>query len=159
MANNKFVGDTSLGASEFHSYLLADTTTRRCLKAMEVFTVPFRFLCDYADQYEEHMACIAKKLEIQKGEIASFHEKSQQVPEHSKGEKLSGLASCSVPLEKARTWARGGGPINMDDVVKKELDLILSLLQLYVSTPFTIQLFFNRPCSDNHLSQFSFSTG
>jgi hypothetical protein len=25
MVNNKFVGDTSLGASEFHSILLADT--------------------------------------------------------------------------------------------------------------------------------------
>jgi hypothetical protein len=51
------------------------------------------------------MKFIAKKLEILKIEIASFHEKNQQVPEHSKGEKLSGLASCSVPLEIARTWA------------------------------------------------------
>jgi hypothetical protein len=34
MANNKFVGDKSIGASEFHSRLLTDT-------------VPFRFMCDY----------------------------------------------------------------------------------------------------------------
>jgi hypothetical protein len=54
------------------------------------------------------MTFIAKKLEILKGEISCFHGKSQQVPEHSKGEKISGLASCSVPLEKARTWVRGG---------------------------------------------------
>jgi hypothetical protein len=53
------------------------------------------------------MSFIARKLEILKGEIALYHEKSQQVPEHSKGEKLADLASCSVPLEKARTWARG----------------------------------------------------
>jgi hypothetical protein len=33
MANNKFVGCTSLGASEFHSCLLADTASRRKLKA------------------------------------------------------------------------------------------------------------------------------
>jgi hypothetical protein len=43
MANNKFVGDTSLGASEFHSRLLADTASRRKLKAREAFTVPFCF--------------------------------------------------------------------------------------------------------------------
>jgi hypothetical protein len=53
------------------------------------------------------MSFIARRLEILKDEIAVFHEKSQQVQEHSKGEKLSGLGSCSVPLEKARTWARG----------------------------------------------------
>jgi hypothetical protein len=49
---------------------------------------------------------IARRLEILKDEIAVFHEKNQQVPEHSKDEELSGLGSCSVPLEKARTWAR-----------------------------------------------------
>jgi hypothetical protein len=43
MANNKFVGATSLGASDFHSRLLADTASRRKLKAREAFTVPFRF--------------------------------------------------------------------------------------------------------------------
>jgi hypothetical protein len=53
------------------------------------------------------MSFIARRLEILKYEIAVFHEKSQQVPDHSKGEKLSGLGSCSVPLEKSRTWARG----------------------------------------------------
>jgi hypothetical protein len=53
------------------------------------------------------MSFIARRLEILRNEIAVFHEKSQQVPEHSKGEKLSDLGSCSVPLEKARTWARG----------------------------------------------------
>jgi hypothetical protein len=107
MANNKFVGCTSLGESEFHSGLLADTASRTKLKAREAFTVSFCFLYDYADQSEEHMTFIAKKLEILKGEIASFHGKSQKVPEHSKGEKLSGLASYSIPLEKARTWVRG----------------------------------------------------
>jgi hypothetical protein len=53
------------------------------------------------------MSFIATRLETLKEDIAVFHEKSQQVPEHSKGEKLAGLGSCSVPLEKARTWARG----------------------------------------------------
>jgi hypothetical protein len=108
MANNKFVSDMSLGTSEFHSILLADTASRRKLKAREAFTVPFRFLCDYADQCDEHMSFIERKLEILKGEIALYHEKSQQVPEHSKGEKLDGLASCNVPLGKAITWDRGG---------------------------------------------------
>jgi hypothetical protein len=107
VANNKFVGSASLGASDFHSRLLADTASRRKLKAREAFTVPFRFLCDYADQSDQHMSFIARRLEILKDEIAVFREKSQQVPEHSKGENLSGLGSCSVPLEKARTWARG----------------------------------------------------
>jgi hypothetical protein len=50
MANNKCVGDTSLGASEFHPRLMSDTATRRKLKARESFTVHFRFFCDYADQ-------------------------------------------------------------------------------------------------------------
>jgi hypothetical protein len=77
------------------------------LKAREAFTVPFRFLCDYADQSDQHMPFIEMRLEILKDDIAAFHEKSQQVPEHSKGEKLSGLGSCSVPLKKTRTWARG----------------------------------------------------
>jgi hypothetical protein len=81
MANSKFVGDTSLGASEFHS-LLADTASRRKLKAKEAFTAPFRFLFNYADQSYEHMSFIENKLEILKGEIASSHEKSQQMPEH-----------------------------------------------------------------------------
>jgi hypothetical protein len=107
MVNNKFVGVTSVGASDFHSRLLAETASRRKLKAREAFTVPFRFLCDYDDQSDQHMSFIATRLEILKDEIAVFHEKNQQVPEHSKGEKLSGLGSCSVPLEKVRTWARG----------------------------------------------------
>jgi hypothetical protein len=66
ITSNKFVGDTYLGASEFHSRLLSDTTTRRKLKAREAFTVPFYFLCDCADQSEEHMSFIAAKLEILK---------------------------------------------------------------------------------------------
>jgi hypothetical protein len=107
MANNKFVGAASIGASEFNSRLLADMAPRRKLKAREAFTVPFRFLCDYADQSDQHMSFIAMRLEILKDDIAVFHGKNQQVPEHSKGEKLSGLGSCSVPLEKSRTWARG----------------------------------------------------
>jgi hypothetical protein len=53
------------------------------------------------------MSLIAMRLEILKDEIAVLHEKIQQVPDHLKGEKLSGLGSCSVPLEKSRTWARG----------------------------------------------------
>jgi hypothetical protein len=52
------------------------------------------------------MYFIAKNLEILKGEIALHHEES-----------LAGLASCSVPLKKTRTWTRGK-PTNMDDVVK-----------------------------------------
>jgi hypothetical protein len=107
MANKKNVGDASLGASEFHSRLMTDTASRRKLEAREAFTVPFRLLCDHADQSDEHMSFNANKFEISKGEILLYHEKSQQVPEHSNGDKLSGLASCSVPLEKARTWARG----------------------------------------------------
>jgi hypothetical protein len=107
MANNNFVGATFLGTNDFHSRLLADTESRRKLKAREAFTVPFRFLCDYAVQSDQHMSFIARRLEILKDEIVVYHEKSQQVPEHSKGEKLAGLASCSVPLKKARTRARG----------------------------------------------------
>jgi hypothetical protein len=53
------------------------------------------------------MSFIARRLEILKDEIAVFHEKNQKVPEHSKGEKLYSLGSCSVPLKKARTWERG----------------------------------------------------
>jgi hypothetical protein len=107
MVNNKCVCATSIGASDFNSRLLADTASRRKLKAREAFTVPFCFLCNYADQSDQHMSFIARKLEILKGEIAVYHEKSQQVQEYSKGEKLAGLASCSVPLEKSQTWARG----------------------------------------------------
>jgi hypothetical protein len=107
MANNKFVGATSIGVSYFHSRILADTASRRKLKAREAFTVPFRFLCDYADQSDQLMSFIAMRLEILKDDIALFHEKNQQVPEHSNGEKLSGLGACSVPLKKARTWGRG----------------------------------------------------
>jgi hypothetical protein len=106
MANNKFVGATHIGASDFHSRLLADTASRRKLKAREAFTIPFHCLCDYADQSDKHMSFIAMRLETLKEDIAVFHEKNHQVPEHSKGEKLSGLGPCSVPLEKARTWAR-----------------------------------------------------
>jgi hypothetical protein len=43
MMNNKFFSDTSLGASDFHSRLLADNASRRKLKAREAFTVPFLF--------------------------------------------------------------------------------------------------------------------
>jgi hypothetical protein len=106
MVNNKFVGATLIGASDFHSRLLADMASRRKLKAREAFTVPFRFICDYADKSDQHMYFIAMRLEILKDDIVVFHEKNQQVPEHSKGEKLSGLGSCSVPLKKARTLAR-----------------------------------------------------
>jgi hypothetical protein len=106
MVNNKFFGATSIGASDFNSRLLADIAPRRKLKASEAFTVPFHFLCDYADQSDQHISFIARRIKILKGEMSVFHEKIQQVPEHSKGEKLAGLASCSVPLEKARTWAR-----------------------------------------------------
>jgi hypothetical protein len=44
MGNNNFVGATNIGASDFHSSLLADTASQRKLKARETFTVPFRFL-------------------------------------------------------------------------------------------------------------------
>jgi hypothetical protein len=110
MVNNKFVGATSIGASEFHSRLLADTASRIKLKAREAFTVPFRFLCDYADQSDQHMSFIARRLEILKYDIAVFHEKNQQVPEHSKGEKLSGLGSCSVRLKKIQNLGKGKIP-------------------------------------------------
>jgi hypothetical protein len=50
MANKKFLGATPVGAIDFHSRWFADTASRRKLKAREAFTVPFRFLCDYADQ-------------------------------------------------------------------------------------------------------------
>jgi hypothetical protein len=84
---SKFVGDTNIGASDFHSRLFADTASRRKRKAREAFIVPFRFLCDYADQSDQHMSFIAMRLKTLKEEIAVFHEKNQQVPEHSKGEK------------------------------------------------------------------------
>jgi hypothetical protein len=82
MANNKFVGATSIGASNFHSRLLSYTASQRKRKAREAFTVPFRFLCDYADQSDQHMSFISTRLEILKDDIAVFHEKTQQVPEH-----------------------------------------------------------------------------
>jgi hypothetical protein len=44
------------------------------------------------------MSFIATRLEILKDEIAVFHEKNQQVLEHSKGEMLSGVGSFIVPL-------------------------------------------------------------
>jgi hypothetical protein len=50
MVNNKSVGATSVGASDFHSRLLADTASRTKIKAREALNVPFCFLCDYADQ-------------------------------------------------------------------------------------------------------------
>jgi hypothetical protein len=56
IVNNKFVGETPLGESEFHARLLADTATRRKHKAREASTIPCRLLCDYADQSEEHMS-------------------------------------------------------------------------------------------------------
>jgi hypothetical protein len=40
MANNKFFGATSLGASDFHSRLLADTASRRKRKAGEPSLYP-----------------------------------------------------------------------------------------------------------------------
>jgi hypothetical protein len=101
MANNKCAGATSLGVRYFHSRFIADTVSRRKLKAREAFTVPFRLLCDYSDQSYQHMSFIARRLEILKGDIVVYHEKSQNVPEHSKGEKLASLASCSVPLDLA----------------------------------------------------------
>jgi hypothetical protein len=75
MANNKFVGATSLGARDFISRLLADTASQRKVKGREAFNVPFRFLCNYADQSDQHMSFIARRLEILKDEIAVFHEK------------------------------------------------------------------------------------
>jgi hypothetical protein len=110
MVNNKFVGATSLGASDFHSRLIADTASQRKLKARDALTVPFRFLCDYDDQSYQHMYFIARRLEILKDEIALFREYSQQVTEHSKGEKLSGLGSCSVPMKKSQNLGKGKNP-------------------------------------------------
>jgi hypothetical protein len=66
MGNNKFFGATDIGVSDFHPRLLADTASRRTLKAREAFTVPFRFLCDYADQSDQHMSFIAMRLETLK---------------------------------------------------------------------------------------------
>jgi hypothetical protein len=106
---------------------------------------PFAFLCDYADQYEEHMTFIAKKLEIIKGEIASFHEKIQQGPDHSKGEKLSGLASCSFTLEKSRTWARGELTSMNDEAIKI---LILNIVTIAITNLYTIH---NRTFLQSHL--------
>jgi hypothetical protein len=41
ITDTKFFGDTSLDETEFHARLLADTVTRRKLKAREAFHVPF----------------------------------------------------------------------------------------------------------------------
>jgi hypothetical protein len=82
MMNNKFVGGTSIGTRDFHSRLIADTASQRKLKARESFTMPFRFLCDYAEQSDQHMSFIAMRLEILKDDIAVFHGKTQQVSEH-----------------------------------------------------------------------------
>jgi hypothetical protein len=53
-----FFGSTSLGASDFHSRLLADTASRRKLKAREAFIAPFRFLCDFSYQSYQYMSFI-----------------------------------------------------------------------------------------------------
>jgi hypothetical protein len=42
IANNKFVGDTNIGVSNFHSRLLDYTASQRKLKAREALIVPFR---------------------------------------------------------------------------------------------------------------------
>jgi hypothetical protein len=84
------------------------------------------------------MSFIARRLESLKGEIALYYEKIQEVQEHSKGEKLAGLASCSVPLQKPEPGP-GKKPTNMDDIVKK----VPLLLQLQFSTTFIIEVYFN----------------
>jgi hypothetical protein len=116
MANNKFVGATSIGASDFHSRLLADTVSRRKLKAREAFTVPFDFLCDYADQSDRHMSFIATRLEILKDEIAVFHEKN------NKCQSIQRVKSCQAWVPVVFHWKKpelgqGEKPTNMDDVV------------------------------------------
>jgi hypothetical protein len=72
-----------------------------CLKAREAFTEPFCFLCDYADQSDQHMYFIAMRLEILKDDIAVFHEKNQQVVFRWKKPELG----------------QGENPTKMDDVV------------------------------------------
>jgi hypothetical protein len=78
MGNSNFVGATSLDASDLHYRILADTASRRKLKAREAFTIPFPFLCDYADQSDQHMSFMARMLKILKDEIAVFHEKTNR---------------------------------------------------------------------------------
>jgi hypothetical protein len=58
MANNKFVGST---------YCIMKKTQS---KGSPHHTVSFRFLCDYADQYDQHMSFITRRLEILEDEIA-----------------------------------------------------------------------------------------
>jgi hypothetical protein len=100
------LADTVIVESDFHIRLLADTATCRKLKARKLFTVPFRFLCGYTDQSEEHMDFISMKLETLKSEIAELHQTSQQVSGSAKAETGSGIASSSLPLEKSHTWVR-----------------------------------------------------
>jgi hypothetical protein len=115
MANNKFVGATSIGASDFHSRLLADTASRRKLKAREAFTI-LHFLCDYYDQSDQHMSFIAMMLEILKDDIAVFHEKT------NKCQSIQRVKSCQVWVPVVFHWKKpelGQGEKNtkMDDVV------------------------------------------
>jgi hypothetical protein len=116
MGNNKFVGATNIGASDFHSRLLADTASRRKLKAREALTVPFRFLCDYADQSDQHMSFIAMRLETLKEDIVVFHKKN------NKCQSIQRVRSCQVWVRVVFHWekpelGKGGNPTKMVDLV------------------------------------------
>jgi hypothetical protein len=65
--------------TSIQDFLLILTASRRKLKAREAFTVPFHFLCDYADQSDQHMSSIARRLEILK-EGYGTRGHNQQVP-------------------------------------------------------------------------------
>jgi hypothetical protein len=126
MANNKCVGDTSLDASEFHSRLMADAATRIKLKAREVFTVPFWFLCDYPDQSENHMSFITTKGGFSKEKLHHFMKKINKCQSIQTGRNFLAL---QCPTQKIQKLGEGGkSQAWMMKQLKK--NLLLSQLQL-----------------------------
>jgi hypothetical protein len=116
MADKKFAGATYIGASDFHSRLLADTASRRKLKAREAFTVPFCFLCDHADQSYQSMSFIAMRLEILKMTLRCFMKKT------NKCQSIQRVKICQVWVPVVFHWKKpelgqGEKPTKMDDVV------------------------------------------
>jgi hypothetical protein len=59
---------------------------------------------------------IARRLEILKYEIAVYHEKSQQLPDHSKGENWPVWLPVVFHWKKPEL-GQGEKPTNVDDVV------------------------------------------
>jgi hypothetical protein len=80
------------------------------------------FLCDYANQSEEHMSFIGAKLDILKGEIASFHKKINKCLGIQRGRNFLAWHPAVSHYKKARTRVRRK-PTSMDDEVHYHYNL------------------------------------